>query len=123
MATKYHTMFQRLVANSEKPEDQNENGCWVWTGRTCGKRWPYGRVNKRVDGKLVTVAAHREMENECRRMLEKMLLSEGETLDHLCTETLCINPDHWQVVTLAENSKLSQQRNPRWPQKARSEKP
>jgi hypothetical protein len=80
-------------------------------------------VNKRVDGKLVTVAAHREMENECRRMLEKMLLSEGETLDHLCTETLCINPDHWQVVTLAENSKLSQQRNPRWPQKARSEKP
>lgn len=119
MATKYVTMFQRLVANSEKPEDQNENGCWVWTGRTCGNRWPYGRLNKRINGELVTVAAHREMEQQFH---DAPLDPETQTIEHRCGNTLCINPDHWTLETRVENSKLSQQRNPRWPPKARSEK-
>ena len=31
MAKVYGSMYERLVANSEKPDDQNECGCWLWT--------------------------------------------------------------------------------------------
>jgi HNH endonuclease len=106
---KYASMFERLVANSVKPDKQNENGCWQWIGPTDGKRWPYGQVSKRVNGKHKTIKAHREMENKFR----KVPLAEDETIDHLCMNPLCVNPDHFSVVTRVENSRLSQQRNPR----------
>lgn len=103
-------MYERLIANSEKPDDQNENGCWLWTGRTDGKRWPYGRMNVWRNGKVTTAAPHREMENQFR----DSPLETDDTIDHMCGNTLCVNPDHWgEPVTRVENSKLSQQRNPR----------
>lgn len=117
---KYDSLFLRLIANSVKPDDQNENGCWLWTGRTDGKRGggEYGRMNKRVDGKHKTVQPHREMEELLigRKLCPE---TETETIDHLCKNTLCINPDHWQLVTRVDNSALSQQRNPRGFQSAR----
>ena len=61
MAKVYGSMYERLVANSEKPDDQNECGCWLWTGKTDGKRWPYGKVNVRIEGKHVSLRAHRAM--------------------------------------------------------------
>jgi hypothetical protein len=108
----------RLIANSEKPDDQNENGCWLWTGRTDGKRGgEYGRMNVRVEGEHTTVQPHRVMEEV---LTDRKLDPETETIDHLCGSTLCINPDHWLLVTRVVNSKLSQQRNPRRPQRART---
>ncbi len=110
---KYASLYERLIANSVKPDDQNENGCWLWTGRTDGKRGgEYGRMNVWRDGKIKTVQPHREMEQLFR---ETPLCPEDHTIDHLCTNQLCINPDHWQLVTRVVNSKLSQQRNPRLP--------
>jgi hypothetical protein len=132
---RYATMFERLLANSVKPPEQNENGCWLWTGRKDGKYWPYGLINKRIDGKHVSVRVHREMEQQMRNAAAQLasddaqplwaplptvtalpLCPEGETIDHLCAR-LCINPDHWSTVTRVENSALSQQRNPRKPRK------
>lgn len=108
---KYDSLFLRLIANSEKPDDQNENGCWLWTGRTDGKRGgEYGRMNVYRGGKIKTVQPHREMEQV---LLGRPLDPESETIDHLCESTLCINPDHWTLVTRAVNSSLSQKRNPR----------
>lgn len=104
---KYASMYERLVANSEKPDDQNENGCWVWTGRHTKA---YGRVNLWRDGKHTTCAAHREMENLFR---DEPLDGFEETVDHLCGNTLCINPDHWEVVPNAENARRSILANPR----------
>lgn len=108
--TRYHSMYERLVANSEKPDDQNENGCWNWTGTTDGKRWPYGKVNVRVNGKHKTVKAHREMEQQFH---EKPLHPDEQTVEHLCCNRLCINPDHFILLTRAENSSASQAVNPR----------
>jgi hypothetical protein len=105
---KYDSLYERLIANSEKPEDQNENGCWLWTA---GQRKGYGRLNVYVEGRTVTRAAHREMENQFR----SERLPPSVTLDHLCGNTLCVNPDHWNEETNEENARLSQQRNPRSP--------
>lgn len=115
---KYDNLFLRLIANSVKPDDQNENGCWIWVGRTDGKRGgEYGRMNVRRDGKHKTVQPHREMEE---LLIGRKLCPETETIDHLCTNTLCINPDHWVLVTRVVNSQRSQQRNPRGFKNART---
>lgn len=67
------------------------DGCWTWVGST---RKQYGRIQ--VDGRAVV--AH--------RFAYELLVGpipEGKTLDHLCRNTLCVNPDHLEPVTLEEN--------------------
>lgn len=73
---------------------ENENGCWIWTGATASKT-PYGRISMRG----TTMNAHRAV----------YILATGEKVprhldvDHLCHQTMCVRPDHMEVVTRAEN--------------------
>jgi hypothetical protein len=114
---RYDSLYQRLLANSRLVDGQNENGCWQWTGRTDGKPWPYGRMNVYRDGKHKTVQPHREMEQQFR---DEPLCPETQTIDHLCGNTLCINPDHWLLETRAVNTARSQAVNPRRPTRGRA---
>lgn len=97
--SRYDSLFLRLVANSVS-DDENLNSCWIWTGkvRTAGSH-PYPHVNVRVNGCHRTVKAHRLM---MEIVLERALLPDAE-VDHLCYNTLCINPDHLREATPAEN--------------------
>ena len=108
--TRYTSMYERLVANSRTLDGQNENGCWEWIGKTDGKRWPYGAVTKRENGVHKTVKAHREMEQQFH---EEPLHPDEQTVEHLCCNRLCINPDHLTLLTRKENSAASQRVNPR----------
>lgn len=128
---RYGSLYERVLANSEKPDDQNECGCWLWTGRTaCG----YGRMTVRVPGKPHpgVVLAHRATEQHLRDLAAQLasddaqagdwwdtvlptvtaapLCPENETLDHLCCTQRCVNPDHWQPETRARNTQLAAQR-------------
>lgn len=105
MARIYVNMYHRLVSNCAKPEDQNENGCWFYTGKL--DRYGYGQINKRVDGKHVSVKAHREMEQQFR---DAPLDPELETLDHLCGNENCINVDHWVPRTRSDHAKVEHER-------------
>lgn len=68
-------------------------GCWLWEGSTRGG---YGRV--RIEGKMME--AH-------RASYEKYVgdIPDGLVIDHLCRNRSCINPDHMEPVTNAENIK------------------
>lgn len=66
--------------------------CWLWTG---GKvRDGYGKFGH----KGRTVQAHRFAYE-----LVRGPIPDGLTIDHLCARPLCVNPNHLEPVTLAEN--------------------
>lgn len=68
------------------------DSCWNWIGSK--RRRGYGRL--KVNGK--TFAAHRYSYE-----LNVGPIPEGLHLDHLCKNTSCVNPDHLEPVTCAEN--------------------
>lgn len=68
--------------------------CWVWTGA----KNPRGYGNIGYQGK--TYKAH-------RFVYERLVgpIPEGMTLDHLCFNSLCVNPEHLEPCTNAENNR------------------
>ena len=80
-------MFTRILVN--------ENGCWVWQGHK--DKHGYGRTNI-GNGKI----------RNTHVLFYEMLLGnipKGLELDHLCMNQSCVNPDHLEPVTHAENLK------------------
>lgn len=69
-----------------------ENGCWQFIGSLV--KGGYGRIQ--VNGKRML--AHRYMYEQ-----KFGKISKGLTVDHLCRNPSCLNPDHFELVTLAEN--------------------
>ncbi len=67
------------------------DGCWLFQG---AKRSGYGQIS--VEGK--NKQAHRVSYE-----VNVGPIPEGLELDHLCRATNCVNPDHLEPVTHAEN--------------------
>jgi HNH endonuclease len=71
--------------------------CWIWQGGTSG---PDGYGRMRVYGTNRKIQAHRYFYEQ-----KHGPLSEGFVPDHLCRVRLCVNPDHLEAVTFAENTR------------------
>lgn len=82
------TTEQRFWQKVEKSAD----GCWLWAGTILPSGYGQFRVG------LGRARAH--------RFAYELLVGEipeGLTIDHLCRNIRCVNPDHLEPVTAAEN--------------------
>lgn len=72
----------------------DETACWNWAG--CLDRNGYGKVGRA--GRIM--AAHRVMYEALVGVIP-----DGLEIDHLCRNTRCVNPQHLEPVTRAENQR------------------
>lgn len=77
---------------SKVKKSLDPNGCWEWTGATSAGG--YGQMG--LERKIVYT--HRFSYE-----FHKGPIPEGMSLDHLCRNTKCCNPDHLEPVTHKEN--------------------
>lgn len=84
-------ILERIMKQVEKTDS-----CWNWQGRKSGKQNEYGQIS--LSGKQTMV--HRIVFEELVRQLKP-----GETIDHICRNKLCCNPEHLEAVSLKDNVK------------------
>lgn len=80
------------------------SGCWDWFGTLDGEK-KYGRLEI-----MVTPAWYRYSAHRYSYTLHRGPIPAGLDLDHLCVNTKCMNPEHMEPVTRAENSRRIKER-------------
>ncbi len=85
-------IIERLLARI----DIDAQGCWIWPGAQDGRG--YGQIA--TGGRSAPAKTHRVA-------YEHLVgpIPAGLSIDHLCRVQLCCNPEHLDVVTLAENTR------------------
>ena len=72
----------------------NDRGCWEWRGYI--DRHGYGHIGVGSESPLVHRVSY---------IAFRGVIPEGLVIDHLCRNRRCVNPNHLEPVTAAENQR------------------
>lgn len=89
-----------------KVDRSAEGGCWLWTAGTTVAGYSQFSIGSRTDGSARTVKGHRVSYTLCVGPVPSSL-----TIDHLCGNRRCVNPDHLEPVTITENVARARKRD------------
>ena len=78
-----------------------QTGCWRWIGAKNSQGYGVVQINK------VPMLTHRAAWQHFHGPI-----APGLTVDHLCGQHNCANPEHMELVTLSENSRRGRPRRP-----------
>jgi len=79
--------------------DKQPDGCWLWTGSTCGTKSTYGHFRHTTNQNDPKIKAHIWSYQH-----HVGPVPDGMELDHLCRNPLCVRPDHLEPVPSSVNS-------------------
>jgi len=82
-----------LIERFMKRVEIQPDGCWMWTGATTRG---YGQFS-------VAHTAGRRVAHRWSYEYHVGPIPEGLTIDHLCRNPSCVNPEHLEAVTIHEN--------------------
>lgn len=88
----YETAQEERLRRRFDEGDPDE--CWLWLGYVNTRRGGYGEVYVRGGMKLAHRAVYELLVGPIPKGLE---------IDHLCRTRCCVNPNHLEPVTRAEN--------------------
>ena len=78
----------------------HETPCWVWQWAKTPKGYGTVALPRSEDGSKRWIPAHRHFYEQ-----HFGTIPDGYQIDHLCRVHECVNPDHLQAVTQAENAR------------------
>ena len=92
MLTPEQRFWAKVNKHGPVPTKRPDLGaCWIWVGAFRRKIHGYGAFALRHDKLL---SAHRFAYEVCKGKIPK-----SKHIDHLCSETKCVNPRHLEAVT------------------------
>lgn len=108
-----YSMYNLASAKTALQRNSKRVGeCLVWQGHAPNGR--YGTWKMYVAGTKTTKYVHR-----LAYEINKGPIPKGLTIDHLCFNKLCIDPNHLEAVTAEENNQRAYERfikdNPNYP--------